>query len=72
MKMENSSKVNNKVQAVLEKLFSQHRLVFWYDEKAEMTELFQELQLTDVEKVTIQNNEFTLKYKIVLERPKFA
>jgi uncharacterized protein (TIGR02687 family) len=69
MKMENSSKANNKVQAVLEKLFSQHRLVFWYDDTAEMTELFQSLQMTDVEKVTIQNNEFTLKHKIVLEHP---
>ena len=67
--MENSSKANNKVQAVLEKIFSQYRLVFWYDDTAEMTNLFDAIQIPDVEKVTIQNNEFTLKYRIVLEKP---
>jgi hypothetical protein len=28
--------VNDKVQKALEKYFQQHRLVFWYDDKADM------------------------------------
>jgi hypothetical protein len=35
---------NEKVQAALEKHFQQHRLVFWYDDNAEMAGLFESLQ----------------------------
>lgn len=61
--------INTKVQAALEKLFQQYRLVFWYDDKAEMTELFKSLQIPQVEKVVIENNEFTLKHKFIIEQP---
>ena len=61
--------MNNKVQAALEKLFQQHRLVFWYDDKAEFIELFESIQIQDVEKIIIENNEFTLKYKLLIEQP---
>ena len=59
--------ISTKVQAALEKLFQQHRLVFWYDEKAEMKGLFDSLHLSGIEKLTIENNEFTLKHKIRLK-----
>ena len=61
--------LNNRVQSVLEKLIQQHRLVFWYDDKAEMTALFESLQLPDMEKLVIENNEFTLKHRILIEQP---
>ena len=61
--------INSKVQSALEKLFQQYRLVFWYDDKAEMTELFKGLQIPQVEKVVIENNEFTLKHKFIIEQP---
>lgn len=61
--------INTKVQAALEKLFQQYRLVFWYDDKAEMTGLFNSIQIPDVEKVVIENNEFTLKHQLLIERP---
>jgi len=61
--------LNTKVQAALEKLFQQHRLVFWYDDKAEMTSLFQSLQIPGMEKLMIENNEFTIKYKLLIEQP---
>lgn len=60
---------NDKVQSALEKLFHQHRLVFWYDDKEEMTGLFKSLEIPEVEKVTIENNEFTLKHKLLIEKP---
>lgn len=67
--MQDMFTINTKVQAALEKLFQQHRLVFWYDDKAEMTGLFNSLQIPDVEKVVIENNEFTLKHQLLIERP---
>jgi hypothetical protein len=35
--MQDMFTINSKVQSALEKLFLHHRLVFWYDEKGEMT-----------------------------------
>ncbi len=61
--------INTKVQAALEKLFRQYRLIFWYDDKTEMTGLFQSLQIPEVDKVVIENNEFTLKHKLLVEHP---
>ena len=67
---EQLSTINNRVQTALENLFQQHRLVFWYDEKADMTDLFNSLDMGGVEKVVIENNEFMLKYKVLIEQPK--
>jgi len=62
--------INEKVQSALEKIFQQHRLVFWYDDKAEMSELFDNIQIPCIEKLIIENNEFTLKHKLLVEQPK--
>lgn len=62
--------INNKLQAALEKIFQQHRIVFWYDDKAEMSELFENIQIPGIEKIIITNNEFTLKHKLLIEQPK--
>ncbi|MDD4821061.1 MAG: BREX-1 system phosphatase PglZ type A [Bacteroidales bacterium] len=68
--MSNLFAINEKVQSALEKIFQQHRLVFWYDDKAEMTGLFEDIQISGIEKLKIENNEFTLKHRIVVEQPK--
>ena len=62
--------VNDKVQKALEKYFQQHRLVFWYDNKAEMQSLFDSMQFADIEKLIIENNEFGIKHKVLVEQPK--
>lgn len=62
--------VNEKVQNALEKYFQKHRLVFWYDDKAEMKNLFESLQFTDIQKLAIDKNEFGIKYKVLVEKPK--
>lgn len=62
--------INNKLQAALENLFQKHRLIFWYDDKAEMSELFENIQIPGIEKIIITNNEFTLKHKLLIEQPK--
>ena len=40
----------SKVQEALIKRFESHRIIFWYDEKKELTERFQELSIDGVEK----------------------
>lgn len=62
--------VNEKVQKALEKYFQQHRLVFWYDDKAEMKSLFESMQFADTQKLLIDNNEFGIKHKVLVENPK--
>ncbi len=59
----------NKIQQALEKLFQQHRLIFWYDDKAEMIESFDAFELPAVKKVKIENNEFGLKYRLLKQEP---
>lgn len=61
--------INNKVQAALEKKFQEHRIIFWYDDKAELTGLFDGIQIPDVEKLVIENNEFTLKHRMLIGQP---
>lgn len=61
--------INTRVQTALERLFQQHRLVFWYDDKEEMKSLFESIQIHSVEKVIIENNEFTLKHRLLIEQP---
>ena len=50
-------------------LFSKNRIVFWHDKKNEMLEEFQNIEIKGVEKIEVNNNEFSLKYKILKEEP---
>ncbi|MDB3929302.1 BREX-1 system phosphatase PglZ type A [Paracoccaceae bacterium] len=50
--------------------FEKHRIVFWYDSKKEMREQFDNLEIDDVEKIEIDNNEFSIKHRILREHPK--
>ena len=50
-------------------LFSKHRIVFWHDNQYEMLEEFQELKLDGVEKIKINNNEFSIKYEVLKNKP---
>lgn len=54
----------------LERLFSKHRIVFWYDEKQELRDDFDALSLDNIEKIEIANNEFSIKHKLLRESPK--
>jgi len=53
----------------LEKKFKDHRIVLWYDGKKELRSEFDELNLSGVEKLIIDNNELGLKYYILRENP---
>jgi uncharacterized protein (TIGR02687 family) len=50
--------------------FEKHRIVFWYDAELDFRDAFDALNLPDIEKVEITNNEFGLKHRILREQPK--
>ena len=59
----------NKIEEALSKLFTKHRIIFWYDENEELREQFDELGMDGIEKVVVNNNEFYIKHLVVKEKP---
>lgn len=59
----------NKIESALTKLFDKHRIVFWYDTKKELRKDFESIALDGVEKVELDNNEFSLKYRMLRQEP---
>ncbi len=61
--------MNDRIAQALTKLFDRHRIVFWYDANQELRTDFEALQLPDVEKLELTNNEYGIKYKLLREQP---
>lgn len=57
------------IASALTRLFEKHRIIFWYDTKAELRADFDGLDIVGVEKVVIDNNEFSAKYRVLREQP---
>ena len=53
----------------LQAQFERHRIVFWYDAKQELREAFDEVSLPDVMKIEIQNDEFSIKHRVLKREP---
>lgn len=53
----------------LQAQFERHRIVFWYDDKQELREAFDEVSLPDVTKIEIQNDEFSIKHRVLKQGP---
>lgn len=53
----------------LTSLFDKQRIVFWYDTRREFRGEFETLDLPDVEKIELANNEFGVKYRVLREQP---
>ncbi|AUO21152.1 BREX-1 system phosphatase PglZ type A [Pseudomonas sp. NC02] len=60
---------NPKITQALSNLFDKQRIVFWYDTRQEFRADFETLQLPDVEKIELANNEFGVKYRLLREQP---
>ncbi|MBT5530404.1 MAG: BREX-1 system phosphatase PglZ type A, partial [Cytophagia bacterium] len=60
----------NEFRAALLKKFQDHRVVFWYDEKNELREQFDELDISGIEKIHVTGNEFQVKYQVNVTNPK--
>lgn len=59
----------SKIAEALLKLFQDHRILFWYDEKEELTDQFKALDLDGIEKIHVDGNEFEVKYKLIKQAP---
>lgn len=60
----------NAISDALNGLFTNDRIVVWYDADRLYEQDWNELHISDVQKHTVQNNEFALKYKLLIESPK--
>ena len=60
----------NKIAEALHKLFQKHRVVFWYDEKDELVDQFNELSIEGTTKIHVKGDEFAVKHKVVKQEPK--
>lgn len=60
---------NTKIQQALSNLFDKQRIVFWYDTQHEFRADFETLELPDVEKIELANNEFGVKHRVLRELP---
>jgi uncharacterized protein (TIGR02687 family) len=61
--------VNTSIHTALLKLFDRHRIVFWYDTKQELRAEYDLLELAEVQKIELTNNEFGIKYKVLRKSP---
>ena len=52
------------------KKFENRRIVFWYDKNGEFAEDFKNIELDDVKKLEMGENEFVIKYQILRLEPK--
>lgn len=59
----------SKIKQTLESHFEHNRLVFWYDDNAELQEEFSQLELDGIKKIELDSNEFSLKYQLIQEFP---
>jgi len=59
----------DKIAQAITRLFDKHRIVFWYDEKKELRQEFESLQLEGVEKIELKNNEYGVKYHVLRVKP---
>ena len=59
----------NKIEVALIKLFGKYRIIFWYDEKDELKEHFEEFNLEGVKKIHVQGNEFEIKHIVIKQFP---
>jgi uncharacterized protein (TIGR02687 family) len=61
--------MTDRIAASLNRLFEGKRVVFWYDVAREMRADYEAVDLPDVIKLEIANNEFGLKYRILRQEP---
>jgi len=57
------------IQVPIKKIFDRHRIVFWYDADKELRSDFEALDLPEVTKLELNNNEFGIKYQVLREKP---
>ena len=61
--------MSEKIFQAIDNRFKNHRLVFWYDENAENLDSFDGYKNRDVTKHILDNDEFALKHRMLIEEP---
>lgn len=59
----------SKIQEALQSLFKDNRIVFWYDEKQELTDEFNTISNKEINKIHVEGNEFNVRYIVEKEKP---
>lgn len=60
----------DRIKQLIQKQFEDHRIVFWYDDAATYRIDLDTMDLPGINKVFVDNNEFSLKYQILIQEPK--
>ncbi|MBC3809622.1 BREX-1 system phosphatase PglZ type A [Undibacterium seohonense] len=60
---------NLKITQALSNLFDKQRIVFWYDTRHEFRADFAAMELPDIEKIELTNNEFSVKHRVLRAQP---
>ena len=61
--------MSDRITTSLERLFDEHRIVFWYDAARDIRGEFEAVDLAGVTKVEIANNQFGLKHRMLRQEP---
>lgn len=59
----------SKIKQSIEKLLDKHRILIWYDAEQAFTEEYESLELTNAQKLQVEDNELEVKVKVLLEEP---
>jgi uncharacterized protein (TIGR02687 family) len=61
--------MSSQINVVLSRMFQKHRIIFWYDDEKSLRKDFESVELDNIERVELSNNEFMLKYRMLREQP---
>jgi len=53
------------IDRALKALFADNKVVFWYDDNSKLIEQFEDLTIDGIQKISVENNEFEVKHKIM-------
>ena len=58
----------SKIKESLNKLFQDHRVIFWHDEEEKMRSQYEELTMDGIVKQEVKDNEFWIKHQIIADK----
>ena len=58
---------SSRITEALLNAFNKYRIIFWDDDKEKLIDEFESLELPEVTKIKLNNNEFSVKYRILVE-----
>lgn len=58
-----------RIELALAQLFKCHRIVFWYDVKKQMRDLYEAFGLPEIEKIELADNAFSVRCRILRQEP---